>query len=360
MQSLTVLNLSLYPPLSLEIIASISPDIRVIDVRHKFDEEMRESWPKATTERYLPRPRANAPQSVMMPEQRRRELDALLGQADVVCIGFPYPLDLVSRAPRLKWVHQMTAGASNFRLGDIWGSRVVATNSRGHHMTLPIAEYVMAAVLAFAKEFPRAFRDKQKKFQERRDYRPILLQSKTLGVVGLGGIGKEVTRLARALGMRVVATRRSASVRADNVDGVDTLFPPQDLCTMLHECDFVALCAQHTTETEKMMGEAQFRAMKPSAFLVNVARGGLVDEDALVKALREGWIAGAVLDVYQDEFGSRPRDDFWELPNVILTPHNAGATDGAVSQAAEVFYENLKRFIAGEKLLNVIDWQRGY
>lgn len=360
MQSLTILNLSLYPPLSLDRIAAISPDIRVIDARHKFDEEMRESWPVATTERYLPRRRADAPQSALAPEQRRQELDALLAQADIICMGFPYPIDLVSRSPRLKWVHQMTAGASNFRLGDIWGSRIIVTNSRGYHMTLPIAEYVMAAVLTFAKEFPRAFRDKQKRFQERRDYRPMLVQGKTMGIVGLGGIGREVARLSRALGMRVMATRRSATARADNVDGVDTLFPPQDLCAMLGQCDFVALCAQYTQETEKMMGEAQFRAMKPSAFLVNVARGGLVDEDALVKALREGWIAGAVLDVYNDEFASRPRNDFWELPNVILTPHDAGATDGAVSQAAEVFYENLRRFVAGERLVNVIDWERGY
>ena len=111
---------------------------------------------------------------------------------------------------------------------------------------------------------------------------------------------------------------------------------------------------------EGIIGEAQLHVMKPSAYLINIARGELIDEDALVKALREGWIAGAALDVYRDEFQKPPPDDFWELPNLILTPHVSGGTDVPINDLAELFYENLTRFVSGSELINVIDWERGY
>ncbi len=361
-EQIYVLILSELPTLSLDSIAAISPDIRVIDGRHKFDQEIRERWPRATVDRYFGRPTkvGGSTQTELEHEKARQERDMLLAQADVACIGFPYPLELVSRAPRLKWVHHTAAAASNLRFGDIWGSSIIVTTSRGHRGTVPIAEYVIAAVLAFAKQLPRAFGDQKTRHLSRRDYRPVLLQGKTIGIVGLGGIGREVARLAKALGMRVLATRRSALVRSDGVEGVDTLFPPQDLDGMLAQCDFVALCAQYTTETESIMGEAQFHAMKPGAYLVNVARGELIDEDALVRALHEGWIAGAALDVYAGEFQKSPRSDFRKLANLILTPHISGFTDVSLPDVAELFYENLKRFISSSELLNVVDWKRGY
>ncbi len=362
MQQICVLILSKLPTLSLDRIAAISPRIRVIDARHKFDQEIRKSWPRATIDRYfrLSSEGGNSTQNELQSEKARQECDILLAQADVVCIGFPYPLELVSRAPRLKWVHHTAAGASNLRFGDIWRSSVIATTSRGHSRPVPIAEYVIAAVLAFAKETPRAFGDKQRRHWGRQGYHPALLQGKTISIVGLGGIGREVARLAKAVGMRVLATRKSVSVRADGIEGVDTLFPPQDLDVMLAQGDFVALCAQYTPQTEGIIAEAQLRAMKPSAYLVNIARGELIDEDALVRALREGWIAGAMLDVYAGEFQKSPPTDFWELPNLILTPHISSATDVSLPDVAELFYENLTRFVNGSELLNVIDWERGY
>jgi len=362
MDEIYILALSRTFTLSLDRIASISSRIHVIDGRGKFDQEIRESWPRETTDRYYASTKDGvSTQSELERERGRRERDELLAHTNVACIGFPYPLDLAARASRLKWVHQTNAGASNLRFGDLYQNpTVVVTTSRGFNRPVPIAEYVMAAAFAFAKEIPRALIDKQNGTLRIRNYHPVLLQGKTIGIVGLGGIGREIARLSKALGMRVLATRRSASIRADYVEGVDVLFPPKDLDIMLAQADFVAVSAQHTPETEGIIGEAQLRAMKPTAYLINIARGELIDEDALVKALREGWIAGATLDVYAGEFQKPPRNDFWELPNLILTPHISGGTDIPTNELAELFYENLTRFVNGSELLNVIDWKRGY
>ena len=129
---------------------------------------------------------------------------------------------------------------------------------------------------------------------------------------------------------------------------------------MLAQADFVALCAQSTPETEKMIGKAQLQAMKPTAYLINIARGELIDEDAMVQALREHQIAGAMIDVYAAEFQKPPRQDFWELPNLLITPHVSGGTDVPTDELLELFYENLARFVDGRELINAIDWARGY
>ncbi len=363
MDPINIVNLSRILALSLDRISHINPSVHLIDASHVFAQEIRESWSQETTTRYASASSEHGASTQSEPERRkdRRERDTLLAQADVVCIGFPYPKDLATRASHLKWVHQSAAGASNLMFGDLYQNRsVIITTSRAYNKPVPIAEYVIAAIFAFAKEIPRAVMDKHTQHLRRQDYHLFLLQGKTISIVGLGGIGREVARLAKAVGMRVLATRRSASIRTDHVEGVDTLFPPQDLEIMLAQADYVAICAQHTPETEGIIGTAQLRAMKPTACLINIARGELINEDALVQALREGWIAGATLDVYAGEFQKPPRNDFWELPNLILTPHVSGGTDIPTNELAELFYENLARFIDGRELLNVIDWERGY
>ncbi len=363
MAQIKILNLSRTFTLSTARIVQISPSIRLIDAKDTFDQEIRESWAQETANRYVSQSGESetSTQSELEREKGRRERDALLAQADIACIGFPYPLDLAARASGLRWVHQTNAGASNLRFGDLYRNRSVCiTTSRGSNKPLPIAEYVIAAVFAFAKKIPQAVVDRQARQLDRRNYELILIRDKTIGIVGLGGIGQEVARLAKAVGMRVLATRKSASARTDSVDGVDTLFPPQDLEVMLAQADFVAVCAQHTPETEGIIGKNQLQVMKPTAYLINIARGELIDEDALVQALREGWIAGAMLDVYAGEFQKPPRQDLREQSNLMLTPHISGSTDVPTDELAELFYENLERFVHGRELINVIDWDRGY
>jgi phosphoglycerate dehydrogenase-like enzyme len=245
-------------------------------------------------------------------------------------------------------------------MGDIWGSQVTVTTSRGHNNALPIAEYVLATMLLFAKSLPQAFRDQTRRAFDRREYRPFLLQGKTLGIVGLGGIGGEVARLAKAMGMRVLATRRSVTVVQRQTQGVDELLPPSALHALLEQSDFVVLSAQWTPETDKIISEPELRRMKSSAYLINVARGELVDQQALIAGLRSGWLAGAALDVYEGEFAGPPPEELWQLPNVLITPHTSAGTDIQHARGTELFCENLRRYLRGEPLLNVIDWERGY
>lgn len=338
----------------LEDIAAVDPSIMVIDARGMFEVEYAETWPTETVQRYVSKA------LIAGSKTTRAERDALLAEADVVCMRFPFPLDLRARAPRLTWVHQTPAGASNLRVGDLWGASVTVTTSRGYNNTLPIAEYVVAAILMAAKSLPQAFHDQHRRNFDRRLYRPVLVQGKTLGIVGLGGIGSDLAHLARALGMRVIATRRSATIAQHNVQGVDELLPPTALSDLLTQSDFVALCAQWTPETEKLIGAAELRQMKPTTYLINVARGDLIDQPALVTALRREQIAGAILDVYTDEFTGPPPDDLWQLPNVVITPHTSVGTDVSHAKGMELFCDNLRRYLCKESLVNVIDWERGY
>lgn len=352
-QPLNILLLGAVGDSVIKKIEAIDPRTRVVDARGKFEVEYAETWPAESVRRYVPRSLVAANTST------RAERDALLAEADVICIRFPFPLDLRARAPRLKWLHQTPAGASNLRMGDMWGSDVVVTTSRGLNNPLPIAEYVLSTIFLFAKSLPQAFRDQNNQAFERREYRPILVQGKTVGIIGLGGIGCAVARLAKAVGMSVVATRRSVTTHT-KTQNVDELLPPSALSTLLKQSDFVLLSTQWTPETDGLIGEAELRQMKSIAYLINVARGELIDQSALTKALREGWIAGAGLDVYSGEFAGPPPEEIWQLPNVVITPHTSGGTDVQQAKGIELFCENLQRYITGQSLLNVLDWARGY
>ena len=354
MKTVTVLLIGAVGENVVEHITAVSPSVRVIDARGQFEVEYPGTWPEETVQRYVPH--SVIAQSTMT----RAERDALLAQADIICLRFPFPLDLRARATRLQWLHQTPAGASNLRMGDLWGSPITVTTSRGYNNALPIAEYILATMLLFAKSLPQAFHDQVQQAFDRRRYRPVLLQGKTLGIIGLGGIGVEAARLAKAVGMRVIATRRSVSTAQSHMQGVDELLPPTGLPLLLEQSDFVVLCAQWTPETDKLIGATELRRMKKTAYLLNVARGELIDQPALITALQEGWIAGAALDVYEGEFTGPPPEALWTLPNVIVTPHTSVGTDIQHARGIELFCDNLRRYLNGEPLENVIDWERGY
>ncbi len=289
-------------------------------------------------------------------------LDAALGVADVLLVGFPVPSLVAARAPRLVWVHHTQAGVSNLHSSDLWTSGVTLTSSRGVMTAGAIAEYVVAAAAFFARGLYEGMRQKQAGLFTRNGYEMVSLRHATMGVVGLGGIGREVARQARALGMRVLATRRSVSAPAYDTDGVDCLLPAGQLLQVAAESDFLAVCAQLTAETTGMIDAGVFAALKPGAVLINVARGEEVSEDALIEALVSGSLRGAVLDVYDGELaGRRPRPELLDLPQVLLTPHISGRGDPAAWEPnRRLFAGNLRRFLLGEPLLNVVDRQRGY
>jgi len=333
-------------------IEAIDPAVRLTDAGGWFDGEIRETWPAFTVNRYLP-PDANGAGT-------REERDRLLAGAEVILGGWPFPLDLRARAPQLRWFHQRPAGASNLRHGDLWGSDIVVTTSRGAGNTLAMAEYAIAGMLFFAKGLHRAVVDRDAAQFDHRAYRPLLIEGKTLCVIGAGGIGRDVGRLAAALGMRVIGTRRTPQPGAPLPDGFSQLGGSDDLDGFLGESDFVAVCCQWTPETTNLINAGRLAKMKPGSVLVNVARGEIVDDAAVADALARGHLRGVVLDVYNGEFTGPPPDALWRDPRVLITPHVSGASDESRHGAIDVFCDNLRAYLNGAPLQNVIDWELGY
>jgi len=352
MRKINILNIQRFGNADKARIQAVDPAIELIDAGGWFDGEYRETWPAYTAVRYL-RPNAAG-------HATREERDRLLAEAEVILGGWPFPLDLRARAPKLKWFHQRPAGASNLLRGDLWGSDVIVTTSRGLGSTLAMAEYAVAGILYFAKSLDRAVADRETGSFNARAYRPLLLEGKIACVVGAGGIGLEVGRLCAALGMRVVGTRRSPDPNAPLPIGFSELGGPADLDHFLPRSDFVAISCQWTPETTHLFNNERFAAMKPGAVLVNVARGEIIDEDALADALQRNHLGGVVLDVYVGEFEHLPPERLWSDPRVLITPHISGASDEDRHRAIDLFCENLRAYIDGRSLRNVIDWERGY
>ncbi|MEM7250320.1 MAG: D-2-hydroxyacid dehydrogenase [Pseudomonadota bacterium] len=335
-----------------ERIRAVDPRINLVDAGGWFDGEMRESWPEFTVRRYMGPPRTVT--------STREDRDQLLNVAEVIFGGFPFPLDLRARSPKLKWFHQRPAGASNLRRGDLWQSDVLVTTSRGFVESRPIAEYVVSAFMHFARGLHRAYADRREQRFNHTTYQPVLLRGKTVCVIGAGGIGRDVGAMCAALGMRVVGTRRNVGASDSLPPGFAALSAPRELPRLLAESEFVAVCCQWTDETTNLLDHAAFAAMKPGTVLANVARGEIIDEPALLNALAEGTLRGVALDVYVGEFEHAPPEALWNDDRVIITPHTSGGTDVARHRAVDVFIENLRAYLNGRPMKNQIDWDVGY
>ena len=233
------------------------------------------------------------------------------------------------------------------------------TTVSGLHAT-PIAESVLGYMLMFEKGWPALWR-RQAEHNYDRMVVPRILAGRTVGVVGMGAIGLECARLAKALGCRVLGIRRSVAERGPDAVA-DEVLPPGDLDELLAESDHVVLAVPLTEETCRMIGAAQLRTMGARgerSYLINIARGEVVDEAALTEALREGVIAGAALDVFERE-PLPPESPLWELDNVIITPHITGGVENYNELATSIFCDNLRRYLDGEPLRNIVDPDRGY
>lgn len=271
---------------------------------------------------------------------------ALLAQAEVLW-DFPisdigHPLDY---APCLKWVQTTSAGVGQLvkRLGIREGELVVTTASGIHAQ--PLAEFVMGALLYHVRQFDRLIADQREHRWDRFCSRGLAGQ--TMAIIGPGRIGREIARTAGAFGMRVWAMgRNNDPARAADLV-VDRLYQRDDLHEMLSGTDCLVLSAPHTPETEGMIGQAEIDAMKPGAILINIARGAMVDELALLQALKDGRIAFAALDVFRSE--PLPSDSpFWDLPNVLVSPHSASTVDTENARLVELFNRNLGHYLAGD------------
>ncbi|MDH3443025.1 MAG: D-2-hydroxyacid dehydrogenase [Deltaproteobacteria bacterium] len=337
---------------AMDRIQNVHSRINLVDARGWFEVELCTTWPQWTVDRYLGA--RKTPSTTL--EQRNR----MLASAEIVLTGWPPLKDLRGRAPRLKWVHELPAGASNFLDTDIWGSDVLVTTSRGLTNRRPMAEYVLASFLHFARGLHLSYRDRVRHLFDHRTYDPVIIRDKTVCIVGAGGIGQEVAKICSAAGMRVVGTRRRITSGEPLPVGFARLESSEHLHDLLGESEFVAVTCPWTKETNHLIGPEAFAAMKPAAVLVNIARGEIIDEEALLHALNSGKLRGVALDVYDGEFERPPDTRLWDHERVVITPHVSAAADVSEHRGLELFCENLARYLEGKPLANVIDWERGY
>lgn len=278
-------------------------------------------------------------------------------------------------APQLRWIHAHTAGVDHMLDQPICQTEdVMLTTASGIHAT-NITEYVFMMMLAFGHRLPEMMARQSAadwpdagKFST---FLPLELRGSTVGIVGYGSIGREIAHVAHTFGMEVLAVKRDVRQPADpegyalpdvgDPEGkyFHRLYPPEALASMVRECDFVVVALPLTESTRLMFDADIFAAMKPTAYLINVGRGGVIDEEALLHALRNGQIAGAAMDVF--EFEPLPEDSpFWKQPNLIISPHIAGNTRDYNQKAARLFAQNLERYLNRQDLFNLVDRTRGY
>jgi phosphoglycerate dehydrogenase-like enzyme len=274
---------------------------------------------------------------------------------------------ILARAPNLRWVHSATAGVERVLTPASRARGLVITNARGV-FSRPIAEYVMMMILAVSRRLPELL-----ELQHERTWQPLVareLRDITVGIVGLGSIGRAVGALATSFGCRVLATRKRPEAGTHAADGagdeaylgtvmLERVLPPDRLPELLAESDVIVLAAPLTPDTVGLIGDAAFGAMRPGAWVINVARGELVDERALARAIRDGRIGGAVLDTFREE-PLPPTSPLYDLPNVILTPHTSWSSSRVLDRSVQLFCDNLRRYAAGESLVNVVDPEAGY
>lgn len=310
----------------------------------------------------LPCPRYEADHFGLPPscdDAQEAEWASLLERAEIL-FDFDYHRmeNFRSRTPQLRWVQASSAGIGRFiqRHGlDAEGGPLITTAAGVH--AGPLAEFVIWAMLTFAKNFPLARHQQDERLWAR--FHNDELEGKTLGIVGLGSIGQEVARRAKYFGMRVIASKRSVAGVTASEMGVDRLYSFENLHALLAEADYLCLVAPHTPQSEGMMNGAAFAAMKPGSVLINIGRGALVDEGALIEALDRGQLAGAVLDVARRE--PLPADSpLWSRRDLILFPHSAATSRHENRRLTALFAENLSRYLAGQPLRNEYQAERRY
>src|SRR6185437_11048588 len=277
-----------------------------------------------------------------------------------VFVGWSLRPEQFKIAGKLKWIHSPAAAVHQLMYPELINSDVILTNSSGVHGPV-VAEHAIAVILALAKRLPQAMHYQTRKIwaQEllwNEHPRPREVAGATVLVAGMGGIGSEFAVRAKALGMKVIAIRENPAKGAGPADEV---YGPEKIDELLPQADFVLLCTPVTTATTAIINRERLNKMKFGAYLINVARGPLVDEAALIEALQEQRIAGAALDVFVEE--PLPAESpFWSLDNVLITPHTAAVTEKLWERHYELIVENMRRFLAGKPLLNEVDKRRGY
>jgi len=299
-----------------------------------------------------------APGTRLIPVSAEGVADEPVDEVEVLLRGWSLGNDaldrLVGRAPKLRWIHSVSVGVESMMTPCVRLRGLTVTNGRGV-FSVPIAEYVMTMMLAICRRLPQLM-----ELQRERTWQPIEaleLADTTIGLLGVGDIGREVARLAGLFGPRIVAVRRRPN--AAPVPGVEVLGDLQAMPELLAVSDFVVLALPLTGETETLIDDDALAGFKPGSWLINVARGALVDETALLRALRGGRIGGAVLDAFREE-PLPETSPFYRLSNCMVTPHTSWSSAAVLGRTFDVFCDNLRRYRAGQPLEYVVDLAAGY
>jgi D-2-hydroxyacid dehydrogenase (NADP+) len=324
----------------------------LIAVHHPFDQWNAPAW-------FSERLRSDFPELeiVHLPDYKR--LDAEIPDSDVL-IAWSIRPEQVLTARKLRWIHSPAAAVHQLMFPELINSQIVLTNAREVHGPV-VAEHVIALIFALAKKIPGSVHLQQKHVWGQQilwDELPRVREvaGATLGLLGLGSIGQAVVKKAKALGMRVIAVREHPEKGSD---GVDVVLGPAQIDELFRQADYVVLAAPVTDNTKAIANAERLALMKAGACLINVGRGQLVDESALALVLREGRIGGAALDVFPKE-PLAADSPLWDLPNLLITPHTAALTDKLWERHYALFSGNLRRYLAGETLIAVVDKRKGY
>ena len=334
-----------------------SPDVPIfkllIVLHHRFELWNAPTW-------FPDRLRKEFPRIEIVYLNNYEAMEGELRDAEVV-IAWSIRPEQLAAARKLRWIHSPAAAVHQLLFPELVNSDVVLTNAREVHGPV-VAEHVIAQIFALAKRIPQAVLLQQRHVwgQEqlwRGRPRPREVAGATVGLVGLGSIGREVAARVAALGMRVIAVREHPE--KGTMANVQAVLGPAQLDEMLQQADYVVLCAPLTPDTRNLMDAGRIAKMKPDACLINVSRGPLIEEDALIEALRKEKLGGAALDVFSKE-PLAPDSPFWNLENLLITPHTAAVTEKLWERHYALICENLRRYLAGEPLLAVVDKQKGY
>lgn len=311
----------------------------------------------------LARIRAAAPGARLVNVSLEGLSDSSLDDVEVLLRG-PMPAPtfdrLLARCPGLRWVHSATAGVERVLTPEASHHRLTITNARGV-FSEPIAEYTLMMILSVMRRLPELM-----ELQRERTWQPLPareLRQVTIGIVGLGSIGRTVARLAVAFGARVIGTRKEPLSQRELAgpmpQGLDRIMERDRLPELLAESDFVVLALPLTPDTDKLMDARRLAMMKPGSWLINVARGRLIDQGALLRALRNGPMEGAVLDTLWEE-PLPPSSPLWDAPGLIITPHTSWSSGRVLDRSIDLFCENLARYRDGREMLNLVDPAAGY
>lgn len=289
------------------------------------------------------------PELIIHAATTEEEVGDFIEKADIL-LAVRTSDELIRKASRLQWIQVTITGTDYILNLPSLRKDIIITSTRGIHGP-QMSEMAFLLMLALNRGFPKVIRNQDRRMWER--WPAKLLYQKTVGILGVGAIGEEIARKCKAFGMTVLGI----DIVKRNIEAVDHFYGPEELLRVIPEIDYFVIVAPSTPQTQKMVGAEVLSCMKPSSFLINIGRGEVVDEEALINALRAGKIAGAALDVFCEE--PLPKHHpFWGMQNVIITPHVGGMCDIYVDQVMSILVENLRRFVKGERrdLINYIEW----